>query len=199
MTKVIGLTGSISTGKSTVLSFFREKGVPIVDADLIAREVVEPGEKTLKQIERTFGDDVLCPNGTLNRKKLAALIFEDPKKRNALNQITHPAIIERLIKQRDYWVEQEVPIVVLDIPLLYENDLEHLVDKVLVSYTRPARQLERLMARDDLTHAEAKKRINAQQPIEMKKEWADYVLNNSFERKDTKEQFERLYAELLAT
>lgn len=188
MTLVIGLTGSIGTGKSTVAKMFKQLGIPVIDADEIARLVVEPGKEAYEKIVETFGEDILQKDRTLDRKKLGAIVFNDEEKRKQLNGIVHPAIRKEMLRQRDKYLQQHVPCVVLDIPLLYESKLEHFVDKVIVVKTSPVVQLERILARDDLSKEEALKRINAQIDVAKKAEWADAVIDNDGTIEETERQ-----------
>ncbi|BAM47074.1 dephospho-CoA kinase [Amphibacillus xylanus] len=192
MTKVLGLTGSIATGKSTVAQLFIRENIPIIDADQISHQVIEPNQRAYQQVLRAFGDDILSSDQKINRKKLAELIFNDKAKRDLLNQIVHPIIIDQLIEERDRLISEGHALVVLDIPLLYELNLTNLVDKVIVVYTTRMTQLDRLMNRDQLTKLEAEQRINSQISIEEKKQKADYVIDNNGTKEVTAEQFEQL-------
>mgnify|MGYP001283802880 CR=1 FL=1 len=185
---VIGLTGGIATGKSTVSEMFKEMDIPVVDADVISREVVEPGELAYEKIVDTFGEEVLHPDGTLNRKKLGSIVFGDEQKRKQLNEIVHPEVRKKMISERDRYVQEGHPIVVLDIPLLFESKLTHFVDKTLLIYVDEDIQLKRLMNRDQSTKEEALQRINAQYPISKKLELADAVIYNNGTIEETKEQ-----------
>lgn len=198
LTRVIGLTGSIATGKSTVAKLFKNKKIPIVDSDVISREIVHQNQSAYHQIVHQFGVGILQKDQSINRKKLASLIFSDPRKRHELNQIVHPIIIEEIIKERDQFIVEKEPLIVLDIPLLYELDLVHLVDEVVVVYTSYKNQLWRLMKREKLDESEAKKRIEAQMDIEEKRKLADYVINNNDSLEKTEEQFEQLLIQLLS-
>ncbi|KGX93393.1 dephospho-CoA kinase [Pontibacillus halophilus JSM 076056 = DSM 19796] len=184
MSLVIGLTGSIATGKSTVASMIKDMNIPVIDADELSREVVEPGEAAYQQIKETFGEGVFQTDGFLDRKALGRIIFNDEEKRKQLNDIVHPAVRERMLEKRDDYVEQGTRAVVLDIPLLFESGLSHYVDRTLVVAVDEDTQLKRLMERDESTREEALSRINAQIPISEKAEMADAAIDNS----DTKEQ-----------
>ncbi|MCY7494279.1 dephospho-CoA kinase [Bacillus safensis] len=179
MTLVIGLTGGIASGKSTVSQMIKEQGIRVVDADVIAKEAVAKGTPALQQIVQTFGEDVLLPNGELNRQQLGAIIFSDEEKRKQLNAIVHPEVRKEMLKQRDEGVSQKETFVVLDIPLLFESQLESLVDRIIVVYTTPELQLSRLMNRNDLSEEEALNRIYSQQPLEEKCKKADRVIENT--------------------
>lgn len=179
MTLIIGLTGSIGTGKSTIANRFKELDIPVVDADLIARQVVEPGEAAYEQIVATFGEGILQLDKTLDRKALGAIVFQDGTKRKELNAIIHPAIRKELIHQRDQYVDEGVKCVVVDIPLLYESNLIDYVDKVLVVYVDEEVQLQRVVSRDNSTEKEAKQRIASQIPVAEKAKQADAVIDNN--------------------
>lgn len=179
MALVIGLTGSIGTGKSLIASKLQESGIPVVDADKIARLVVEKGERAYEKIVETFGTKVLHEDGTLNRQALGSIVFQDEAKRKQLNDITHPEIRIEMLRQRDEWIEKGHDCVVLDIPLLYESKLVHFVDKVIVVYVDEDVQLERILSRDHITKEEALARIRSQIPVAEKAKMADAVIDNN--------------------
>ncbi|KAJ3840177.1 CoaE-domain-containing protein [Lentinula raphanica] len=176
---VIGLTGGIATGKSTVSNLLKERHVPVIDADVLARQVVEPGTSGLAKIVKTFGDNVLLPNGTLNRKALGAIIFKDEQKRKRLNAIVHPAVRRAMfwgvIK---CWLAGH-RVCVLDIPLLIEGPLWKLVYKVVLVYCPPDIQLQRLMLRDNSNKDDALSRLNSQIPIDDKLKYSDDRIDNA--------------------
>jgi len=192
MTLVIGLTGSIGTGKSMIANKLRELDIPVVDADLIAREVVEPDQVTYRKIVELFGEDILHDDKTLNRKALGSIVFSDDEKRKQLNAVIHPAIREEMIRQRDEWIKKEEQCVVLDIPLLYESKLTHFVEKVIVVYVDEDVQLERIIARDESTVEDAKQRINAQIPVAEKAKKADAVIDNNGTKEQSYEQLKEI-------
>jgi dephospho-CoA kinase len=184
MGMVLGLTGGIATGKSTVVNIFRAYGFPIVDGDVIAREIVEPKQAGLQAIVSVFGEDILLDNGQLDRKKLGNIIFSDEEKRRQLDALLDP-ILRQTITQRIRGYREE-PLVIADIPLLFEAHYEDEMDQVAVVYVPEAVQLERLMRRDDLTKAQALQRIASQLPIEKKKQQADIVFDNQNSLEETK-------------
>ncbi|MFS0561046.1 dephospho-CoA kinase [Terribacillus sp. 179-K 1B1 HS] len=188
---VIGLTGGIASGKSTVSELFREYDIPVIDADVVAREVVEPGEPALAAIVEAFGAEILLPDGTLDRPKLGSIIFPDPGKRETLNGIVHPVVRERMTAERDR-LKPLHPAVVLDIPLLFEGNQLHLVDKVVVVSVDFEVQLERLMHRNNLTEQEALDRIASQMPLADKVARADAIIDNNGSKEDTKKQLKQL-------
>lgn len=179
MALIIGLTGSIGTGKSTVSKMFRQLNIPVVDADVIAREVVEPTKQAYNSIIEAFGQDVLLKDETIDRKKLGSIIFANEEKRKKLNAIIHPAIRKEMLRQKEAFVSEGHECVVLDIPLLFESKLEHYVDKILVVYVDPEVQLQRILKRDDTTVEDAKQRINSQIPITKKRDLADAIIDNN--------------------
>ncbi|GJI58842.1 dephospho-CoA kinase [Bacillus altitudinis] len=195
MTLVIGLTGGIASGKSTVSQMIKEKGIRVVDADIIAKEAVSKGAPALHQIVQTFGEEVLLPNGELNRQQLGAIIFSDEEKRKKLNAIVHPEVRKEMLKQRDEGVSNQETFVVLDIPLLFESKLEGLVDRIIVVYTTPDLQLSRLMNRNDLSEEEALNRIHSQQPLEEKCQKADRVIENTKDLAFMRKQLENILNE----
>ncbi len=192
---IIGLTGSIASGKSTISAMFKEKEFPIIDADLVARQVVEPGTATLQKIHGLFGDEVLHANSTLNREALGQLIFHDPAKRKQLNDVIHPAIRAEMVRQRDELFDQGHPNIIMDIPLLFESRLQHFVDKIIVVSVTEEMQLSRLMKRNTLTIEEAIARIQSQLPISEKEKGADAVIYNNGSLEQSKEQLERILSE----
>lgn len=179
MSLVIGLTGSIATGKSTIANMFKELNIEVIDADLIAREVVEPGKPAYLEIVKTFGEAILLENKELNRKALGEVVFNDEDKRKKLNKIIHPAIRKEMIAQRDKLIELNHPAIVMDIPLIYESGLEDYVEKIVVAYVTEKTQLKRLIKRDQCTKEEALSRIHSQINIEEKAKKADAIIDNN--------------------
>lgn len=185
----IGLTGGIATGKSTVSALLVSKGALLVDADVIAREVMLPGHPVLTAAVEHFGQAILLPDGTLDRRRLGDIVFHDPNERKALNDITHPAIRQEIREQMQTF-EREHPdrLVVVDIPLLFESGLEAMFEQVLLVYAPFEVQVERLMERNRLTKDEAVARIRSQMDIEEKKKRADVVIDNSGQPSETERQ-----------
>lgn len=189
---IIGLTGSIATGKSTVSAMLKAKGYPIVDADEIARLVVEPGNPVLAKIATAFGADILREDGTLNRGKLGARIFNNEADRLALNGIIHPAVRSEMIRQKEQWLENGANTVIMDIPLLFESKLQLYVDRIIVVSAKPEIQLERLIARNNLSEEEANARIASQLPVIEKEKDADAVIHNNGTLRDAENQLEAI-------
>ncbi|MFB9278055.1 dephospho-CoA kinase [Cohnella cellulosilytica] len=192
----IGLTGGIATGKSTVAKLLTERGALLIDLDKIAREVVEPGQPALLAIAERFGQAVLQPDGSLDRKRLGSIVFADSAERKALEAITHPAI-RAVMKERMARGETEEPdrLVVVDVPLLYESKLESYFHRVMVVYAPRETQLDRLIERDGLSREEAEQRLAAQMDIEEKKRRADVLIDNGGTPEETNRQIERFWRE----
>lgn len=187
---IIGLTGGIATGKSTVSGLLKEKGFAIIDADVAARKVVEPGQAALERIKEVFGSEIVTEEGTLNREKLGAIVFHEEAKRKQLNAIVHPAVREWMLSEKENAVQAGSRTIILDIPLLFESKLEWMAERTLLVYAAPAVQLSRLMKRNSYSEPEAAARINAQMPIEDKKALADDIIDNSGPLNATKQQVE---------
>jgi dephospho-CoA kinase len=193
---VVGLTGGIASGKSTVSSFLREAGIPVICADELARKAVERGSPGLEQIRRVFGDEVLDEDGNLDRKVVGTIVFDDEAKRKALESIIHPRVAEeeqRILRELEV---QGNSIAVVDVPLLYETGWQNHFDLVVVVYVPRNDQEERLMSRDRISREEAVARIGAQMPIQKKKEIADRIVDNTGDLAHTYAQVQRLVEEL---
>jgi dephospho-CoA kinase len=178
MKSIIGLTGGIASGKSTVSSLLMNKGYTIVDADLAARKVVEPGEPAYEKIVEVFGQKVLNDDNTINRGELGAIIFHNEERRLQLNEIVHPAVRAQMLAEKEEAFSQGKKTVVMDIPLLFESELTWMVDKTIVVYVDRETQITRLMQRNSLSEEEALARIQSQMSLEKKKELAQAVLDN---------------------
>jgi dephospho-CoA kinase len=169
-----------------------ELGYPIIDADKVARLVVEPGQETLVKIAALFGESVIREDGTMDRAKVGELIFNDPASRKSLNDVIHPAIRKEMLRQRAELLEQGHQSIIMDIPLLFESRLQHFVDKILVVSVTEENQLNRLMERNQLTEKEARARISSQLPMSVKEEGADAVIYNNGSFDDTRWQLNRI-------
>lgn len=194
---IVGLSGGIASGKSTVTSILRSLGAYVVDADVWARKVVEPGTPAIAEIADAFGSDVLQEDGSLNRAALAGIVFRDLDARERLNQITHPRVREGMKSETETYLQQypDSPIV-WDVPLLFEGETRHLVDKTVLVYVDPKTQVERLADRDGLALEDAQARITSQLPIDEKREWADYIIDNRGTIEQTREQVEQVWQTL---
>lgn len=192
MTKVIGLTGGIASGKSTISNIFKEVGWPIIDADQVARQVVMPGSLGLAQIVSRFGSQVLQPDGTLDRAALGSMVFDDPQNLSDLDQIEHPLIMAAIDQQLAGFKKQGLPVVVLDVPLLFETGMDQECDLTVLAVVDRKTQLERLMKRDHCSKAATLKRINAQMPLEEKMRRADVMIDNNGSLAQTRLQVAKL-------
>jgi dephospho-CoA kinase len=195
---LVGLTGGIATGKSTVSNLFRDLGCVVIDADLLAREVVEPDEPAYRAIVAEFGPGVLHADGTLDRKKLGAIVFAEPARRARLEAMTHPEIRARLARRLAELTERQFHgIVIFDAPVIVESGNHRTVDRLIVVTTDEATQSARLRARDGMSGDEATRRIESQIPLEKKAKLADFVIDNSGPPAATAAQVRRVYAALL--
>jgi dephospho-CoA kinase len=196
--RLVGLTGGIATGKSTFAAALRALGVPVLDADLLARQVVAPGTPALAEIARAFGPAVLGPDGALDRKALGALVFADPAARKRLEAITHPAIRAAMVAETRRLAEAGHDLAFYDTPLLYEVGLDQAMALTVVVFAPPEAQLARLMARDGLGRAEAEARLAAQLPVAEKAARADVVIDNADDRAPLQAKAAALLADLRA-
>jgi len=193
---VVGLTGGIATGKSTVSALLKSHAIPIIDADILARQVVEPGTKAYSQIVSYFGDDIRHPDGTLDRPKLGSLVFNDAEKRKKLNSIVHPAVRQGMVWQVvRCWLKGE-KICVLDVPLLIEAGLWKWVGRIVVVSCSEELQLSRLMSRDNFDEEAAKSRVSSQMPISEKTCYADHIIDNTGSKDELFTQVDALVRKL---
>lgn len=188
MTYVLGLTGGIGSGKSTLSDFFKELGFKIIDADIVAREVVKKDSLGLKQIVAVFGQEVLAFDQTLDRKKLGALVFNDSEKLTQLNEIVHPLVKKTMLEKLALEKEQGAKVVVLEVPLLFETGYEKYCDAVVNVYVNKELQVKRIMERDHLSENEANKRIESQLAAEKRKEKATFTVDSSGTVEQTRAQ-----------
>ena len=187
MAFVLGITGGIATGKSSVVQHFIDLGFPVVDADIIARHLLDQNEQAYNEVVKVFGSEILQENGEINRQALGALVFNHPDKLKQLDELMAPFLQESIlaaIKQ----ASQNQKLVIVDVPLMYEKGYDEWMDQVAVIYCTPNQQLKRLMQRNQLTEKEAKQRIDSQLPIEMKKLLAEVVFDNSNDLTQTIQQ-----------
>ena len=195
---LVGLTGGIATGKSTVSNMLRGLGAEIIDADQLARQVVEPGEPAWREIVEKFGRDVVNPDGTLDRKKLGAIVFANPEQRKRLEAITHPAIRARVKARVDELAARGFAgIVFYDAAILIEALGHQDMDRIVVVMTDEPTQVARLRGRDGADDAEGRRKIASQMPLAEKAKLADYVIDNSGGREATAEQVRRVFATLM--
>jgi dephospho-CoA kinase len=196
--RVVGLTGGIASGKSTFADALRARGVPVVDADALAREAVAPGTPALAAIARVFGADVVGEGGALDRRRLADVVFGDAEARRRLEAIVHPAVRAAMAEETRRLAAAGHDLAFYDTPLLYEVGLDRLLDAVVVVWAPAAVQRARLTARDGLAPTEAEARIAAQLPIDEKADRADFVVENVGEPGELGAKADRLLADLRA-
>lgn len=190
---VIGLTGGISSGKSTVTSWFLEKGIIVLDADQIVRQLQRPGSSLLNELAHVFGPTVLNEKGELVREVLGSIIFHDKVAKQKLNNMIHPLVKQKLLEGIEKAKVVGEQLVILDIPLLFESGFESLVDETLVIYVSHENQVKRLMKRDKIDESYALAKINSQMLLEEKRQRADYVLDNNASMKELRTQFEQMF------
>jgi dephospho-CoA kinase len=186
----IGLTGGIASGKSMIADMFAAKGAPVIDTDVIAREVVQPGEPALKEIERQFGSEVIFPDGWLDRRRLREIVFADESKREALEAILHPRIRDAAVRQSS---EAGGDYQVIVVPLLVESPMRHWMDRILVVDCSEETQLQRLLERDAESREQARRMIAAQASREERLAIADDVVGNDGTKAEAEEQVEKLH------
>lgn len=187
MSYIIGLTGGIGCGKSLISQYLLEKGYQVIDADRIARQIMEPGQQGLRQTVEAFGVGILTAKGTLDRQKLGNIVFSDTSQLKKLDQITHPLIRQEV--EKAILLHQEQAILILDIPLLFESgNYSQMVDEIWVVTATEAQQIERIMKRDHLTETQAQARMDKQWPTARKAAYADRVIDNAGDRETTYQQ-----------
>lgn len=196
---LVGLTGGIATGKSTVSALLRQLGCVVIDADVLAREIVEPGEPAYAEIVAEFGRAVLLPDGTLDRKALGAIVFADPVRRKRLEAMTHPRIRDRFRERLAELAERGFRgLVVFDAPVMIESGNYRNMERLVVVVADEPTQIARLMARDGISREEALRKIESQMPLAEKAKLADYVIDNSGDRDATESEVRRVHQALLA-
>ena len=176
--KIVGLTGGISSGKSTVSSYLKQLKIPVIDADEVARKVVEPNSQGARKIRKTFSSDVFEEDGSLNRQKLGSLIFSNAENRQKLDDLLQPLIKIMILDEIEEYRQKGETMIVLDLPLLFEKQYEELCEEIIVVYIPRELQLERLMRRNQYTKQEALSRIDSQLSIEEKRKRATVLLDN---------------------
>lgn len=195
--KVIGLTGGIASGKSTISMLLKNRGAVIIDADKIAREIMTPGKPVWHAVIEHFGREILLDGKNIDRKKLGRIVFSDQKLLETLNSITHPAIVQEIKERLDYYRHKNEKVVVVDAALLLEIGLDSLVDEVWVVVVDEKNQLKRLMDREKgMDLEEARNRIRAQMPLDEKIKMADKIIDNSGSIEETERQIDELWREI---
>lgn len=196
--RVFGLTGGLASGKSSVARMFRARGVPVIDADLLAREVVEKGSEGLAEVVKAFGEEVLLPDGSMDRAKVAEIVFTDPEKRRALNRIVHPrigALTAQRIQELDAAGE---PLACYEAALLVENGLADAFRPLVVVIVPEETQVARAMARDAATEEHVRARVAAQLPLAAKLAAADFVIDNGGDPATTERRVDEVLAAIRA-
>lgn len=194
---LIGLTGGIASGKSTISKMLKELGAEVIDADLVAREVIQPRSAAWREMVEAFGKGILNDDRTINRRRLGNVVFPDPKAVEKLNSITHPRIIQRIEDRIEDARKRGIAVLVIDAPLLIESGMVPMVDEVWVVMVDPDTQISRLMARDHFTFQEALNRLNSQMPLEEKLKYAHRVINNKGTPEETRAEVVRVWNEVL--
>jgi len=195
---LIGLTGGIGTGKSTVAGFLRELGVTVIDADEATRAVQAPGSEGLRRLTEAFGDEILTPEGALDRPRLAAIAFADPRSRERLNEIVHPLVRRWMAERQQEAGLRGEPLVVLDVPLLFETRGTEGLDAVILIYSPERLQLKRLTELRGMDERAARERIAAQMPIDEKRRLATHVILNTGTVDELRADAQRTWTEVLA-
>lgn len=202
---IIGLSGGIGSGKSTVAEILADLRATVIDADQVVREVQEPGSEALREIVQTFGPEILLEDGNLDRKALGDIVFRDPEALARLNEIVHPKVSAEMARRLMLALEADAPLVVLDIPLLFEGKKSGKgtasvipFDATVLVWVPQALQIQRQISRDACDEGEAQRRIAAQMPIDEKRELADFIIDNSKTVSDTRNQVEELFPALCA-
>src|SRR5512143_2592505 len=194
---VVGLTGGIASGKSLVAKVFQDLGAYVIDADKIVHELLEPGQQAWEEVVKYFGPEIVFPDKTIDRRRLGEIVFNDAEKRAWLNQCLHPKVFESYQAQvRRVGNRSPHAIVVLDAALLIETGYHRGMDRVVVVYAEPEQQLERLISRNGFTREEALARIQSQMPLAEKRDFADYVIDNTGTRERTEQQAREVYSGL---
>jgi dephospho-CoA kinase len=194
--RVVGLTGGIGCGKSTVAEIFRQLGAYIIDADQLARRVVAPGRPALAEIRKVFGEDMLSPDGTLNRKKLADRVFKDPAARRELERLTHPRIGEEILAELGIATAKECKLAVIDAALLVESASASWLRPLILVVADEETRIERVCGRDSVCAEDVRARIKNQASDEERREKADHVIENNGDLDTLKSQVSRLFREL---
>ena len=201
---IVGLTGGIVSGKSTVTKMFKDLGAKIVDADELGHKVILPHKPSWEKIVKLFGKDLLKEDLKIDRKKLGRIVFNNQKLLKKLNEITHPEIIKlirkeiSLVKNKTLKNRKE-KILIINAALIYEAKIDNLMDKIIVVYINEEKQIERLMERNNLSAQESLKRIKSQTPLKEKVKMADYVIDNSNSLDKTREQVEKIWENFVSS
>jgi dephospho-CoA kinase len=196
--KVVAVTGGIGSGQSTVCQRFQNLGCKIIDVDIKAKQIIQKDVSLQKELKKAFGNDIFFKDGSLNRKHLAHLAFRDEAKTLELNKIIHPRMVAEVVEEMETArFSQRYPLIIVDAALVFEISIEKMFDAVIVVYTKLNERLKRVMKRDDLKRAEVLARVRRQIPLEDKKSWADFVIDNNGKTTDLNSQVDRIFEELV--
>lgn len=190
--RIVGLTGGIASGKSTVSNLFKSHDIPVVDADVVAREALKKGSGGWKKVVAAFGEEILLDNGEVNRPRLGQIVFADPDKRQFLNRLLAPYISSGIFWEVVKLWSKGYKVIVLDIPLLFEAKIDKFTKPIIVVWVDPETQIQRLLARDKSSEEDGRNRVNAQMPLDAKKSKADIVIDNTGSLDDLNEQFQKV-------
>ncbi|KAI9080255.1 hypothetical protein K1719_037649 [Acacia pycnantha] len=194
--RIVGLTGGISSGKSTVSNLFKSYGIPVVDADVVARAALNKGTGGWRKVVAAFGQEILLENGEVNRARLGQIVFSDPDKRQLLNRLLAPHISSGIFWEIvKLWMKGH-KIIVLDVPLLFEAKMDKFTKPIIVVWVDPETQIQRLMVRDGSSEEDARNRINVQMSLDVKRSKADIIIDNSGSLDDLNEQFRKVLSEV---
>ena len=196
--KVIAVTGGIGSGQSTVCRIFKNLGCKIIDVDVKAKQIIQKDISLQKELKKAFGNEIFYKDGSLNRKHLAHLAFRDEVKTLELNKIIHPRMVSEVVEEMETArFSQRYPLIIVDAALIFEISIEKMFDSVIVVYAKLNNRIKRVMERDDLKRAEVLARVHRQIPLEDKKNWADFVIDNDGTTDDLKKQVDHIFEELM--
>lgn len=196
--KIVAVTGGIGSGQTTVCEEFKRMGSKIINVDKKAKEIIRKDKTVQNELKKEFGKYVFYRNGKLNKKLLAQIVFNDEGKVQKLNSIVHPRMVESMIEEMETArFSGNYPLIIIDAALIYEINIEHLFDAVIVVYANKTQRIKRVAARDKMKKEDITARIDKQIPLDEKRKWADYVIDNRGEIEDLKIQVERTFNELI--
>ena len=194
--RIVGLTGGIASGKSTVSNLFKSHDIPVVDADVVAREVLKKGSGGWKKVVDAFGEEILLDNGEVNRPRLGQIVFADPDKRQFLNRLLAPYISSGIFWEVVKLWAKGYKVIVLDVPLLFEAKMDKFTKPIIVVWVDPETQIQRLLARAKSSEEDGRNRVNAQMLLDIKKSKADIVIDNTGSLDDLNEQFQNVLVQV---
>ncbi|TFG99501.1 MAG: dephospho-CoA kinase [Calditrichales bacterium] len=197
--KIIAVTGGIGSGQSTVCSFFEEDGCKIINVDLKARQIIQKDLSLQRDLKNTFGKEIFFKDGVLNRKQLASIAFQNEEQTLLLNKLVHPRMVSQVIEEMETArFSQKYPLIIIDAALIYEISIEQMFDAIIVVFANLENRVSRVMSRDGLKKSDILARVHRQIPLDDKRKWADYVIDNNGELDDLKKQTNKIFEELTA-